>query len=52
MYKPVKRIRLAELLHHPPQQNKQYFAAVVTDWGSLSKKRAEQARRLRDGEQT
>ncbi|MBN3524081.1 hypothetical protein [Paenibacillus apiarius] len=49
VYKPEKRIPLAELLHHPPEQNKQYFAAVVTDWDSLPKKRAEQAQRLRDG---
>ncbi|MDS1030533.1 replication initiation factor family protein [Bacillota bacterium LX-D] len=47
--KPAKRIPLAELLHHPPEQNKQYFGAVITDWDSLPKERAEQARRLRDG---
>jgi len=47
--KPECRIPLAELLQHPPEQNKHYFAAVVTDWDSLPKKRAEQARRLRDG---
>ncbi|WP_216675720.1 replication initiation protein [Brevibacillus sp. HB1.3] len=47
--KPERRIPLAELLHHPPEQNKHYFAAMVTDWDSLPKKRAEQTRRLRDG---
>lgn len=47
--KPEHRIPLAELLHQPPEQNKYYFGAVVTDWDSLPKKRAEQARRLRDG---
>ncbi|WP_339158067.1 hypothetical protein MKX50_25095 [Paenibacillus sp. FSL W8-0186] len=47
--KPEKRIPLAELLHHPPEQNKHYFAAVVTDWDIIPKKRAEQARQLRDG---
>ncbi|WP_339220752.1 hypothetical protein [Paenibacillus sp. FSL W7-1332] len=49
VYKPEHRVPLAELLHHPPEQNKHYFAAMVTDWSSLPKKRAEQARRLRDG---
>ncbi|GED60702.1 hypothetical protein ABER61_20775 [Brevibacillus formosus] len=47
--KPEGRIPLAELLHHPPEQNKRYFAPVVTDWDSFPKKRAEQARQLRDG---
>lgn len=47
--KPERRIPLAELLHHPPEQNKHYFAALITDWDSLPRKRAEQARRLRDG---
>ncbi|MFS0556351.1 hypothetical protein [Brevibacillus fortis] len=47
--KPEKRIPVEELLHHPPKQNKHYFAAVVTDWGNLPKKRAQQARQLRDG---
>lgn len=49
VYKPAKRIPLAELLHHPPEQNDDYFAAVITDWNSLPKKRAEQACQLRDG---
>ena len=49
VYKPEKRIPLTDLLHHPPEQNKQYFGAVITDWDSLPKKRAEQVRQLRDG---
>lgn len=47
--KPERRIPLAELLQHPPEQNKHYFAAVVTDWERLPMERAEQTRRLRDG---
>jgi len=46
VYKAEYRISLAEMLHHPPEQNKQYFAAVMTDWDSLPKNRAEQARML------
>lgn len=52
VYKPEKRIPLTELLHHPPEQNKQYFAAVITDWDSLPKKRAEQARMLMKKEES
>ncbi|BCJ87681.1 replication initiation factor domain-containing protein [Effusibacillus dendaii] len=52
VYKPEQRIPLAELLHHPPEQNKQYFAAVITDWDSLPKKRAEQARMLMKKEES
>lgn len=46
VHKPEKRIPLAELLQYPPEQNDDYFAAVITDWGTLPKKRAEQARML------
>ena len=35
VYNPEYRISLAEILHHPPEQNKQYFAAVTMDWDSL-----------------
>ncbi len=49
VYEPENKIPLGELLHHPPEQNKQYFGAVITDWDSLPKKRAEQVRQLRDG---
>ncbi|MGG0939724.1 hypothetical protein ABHN11_27340 [Brevibacillus centrosporus] len=52
VYKPAKRISLAELLYHPPEQNEDYFAAVITDWGSIPKKRAEQARMLMDKEES
>ncbi|WP_205669456.1 replication initiation protein [Brevibacillus formosus] len=46
VHKPEKRIPLAELLQYPPEQNDDYLAAVITDWGTLPKKRAEQARML------
>lgn len=52
VYKPAKRIWLAEILDHPPEQNKQYFAAAITDWGTLPKKRAKQARMLMDKEES
>lgn len=46
VHKPERRIPLAELLQYPPEQNDDYFAAVITDWDRLPKKRAEQARML------
>ncbi|GFN31593.1 hypothetical protein [Paenibacillus xylaniclasticus] len=46
VYKSEYRISLAEMLHHPPAQNNQYFAAVITDWDSLPSNLAEQARML------
>lgn len=52
VYKPAKRIWLAEVLDHPPEQNKQYFAAAITDWDTLPKKRAKQARMLMDKEES
>ncbi|WP_281869510.1 replication initiation protein [Brevibacillus parabrevis] len=52
VYKPEHRIPLAELLHHSPEQEKQYFAAVITDWDSLPKNRAEQARMLMKKEES
>ena len=52
VYKSEHRVPLAELLHHPPEQNKQYFGAVITDWGRLPKKRAEQARMLMNEEES
>lgn len=51
VYKPAERVPIVDLLYHLPQQNKQYFGAVITDWGCLPEKRAEQARKLRDGEE-
>ncbi|MGN7457210.1 replication initiation protein [Paenibacillus pasadenensis] len=52
VYKPDKRIPLAELLQCPPEQNDDYFAAVITDWGTLPKKRVEQARMLMNEEES
>jgi len=52
VYKSEHRIPLAELLHHSPEQEKQYFAAVITDWDSLPKNRAEQARMLMKEEES
>lgn len=52
VYKPEHRIPLEELLNHSPEQEKQYFAAVITDWDSLPKNRAEQARMLMKKEES
>lgn len=49
VYKPDQKILLTDVSRHPPEQNKQYFAAVVPDWSELPKRRIEQARNLRDG---
>lgn len=49
VYKPDKKILLTDVSGHPPEQNKQYFAAVVPDWSELPKRRSEQIRNLRDG---
>lgn len=52
VHKPEKRIPLAEILHHPPEQNDDYFAAVITDWDRLPKNQAEQARMLMKQEES
>ncbi|GEC93734.1 hypothetical protein BBR01nite_60650 [Brevibacillus brevis] len=49
VYKPDQKILLTDVNVHPPEQNKQYFAAVVPDWSELPKRRLEQIRNLRDG---
>lgn len=35
VYKPEKRIRLADIGLHPPEQNTHYFASIITDWSAF-----------------
>ena len=49
VYKPDQKVLLSDVGRHPPKQNEKYFAAVVTDWDVLPRKRAEQIRNMRDG---
>ncbi|GEB35918.1 hypothetical protein BPA01_54980 [Brevibacillus parabrevis] len=49
VYKPDQKILLSDVGRYPPEQNDKYFAAVVTDWDTLPRKRAEQIRNIRDG---
>ncbi|MFB6367808.1 hypothetical protein ACFCP7_28000 [Paenibacillus elgii] len=49
VYKPDQKILLSDVGRYPPEQNDKYFAAVVTDWDVLPRKRVEQIRNMRDG---
>jgi len=49
VYKPDEKILLSDVKRYPPAQNKQYFAAVITDWEAFTRKRAKQIHNMRDG---
>lgn len=40
---------LSDVERYPPDQNRQYFAAVITDWDALKAKQAERIRNMREG---
>jgi len=52
VYKPETRIALTDIVHHPPTQNRHYFASVIDDWDELPAKQAERIRQWQLGENT
>jgi len=38
VYRPEARVALIDIVHHPPTQNRHYFASVIDDWGELPAK--------------
>ncbi|AMA73474.1 replication initiation protein [Aneurinibacillus thermoaerophilus] len=49
VYKPAENIELTHIRDCPPEQNKQYYAAVITDWAAMKPKKAEQIRNIQNG---
>ncbi|UKS27377.1 replication initiation protein [Paenibacillus sp. HWE-109] len=51
VYKPSMKIPLNDLVVHPPEFNKYYFAKVLTDMGALTAKERDRVNKLQTGEE-
>ncbi|SDO05022.1 hypothetical protein SAMN04487897_107194 [Paenibacillus sp. yr247] len=52
VYKPEMKMKLMEIEGYPPEQNKHYFASVITDWSMFTPKQVERIRNWQLGEET